>query len=106
MATYLIKASYSAEGIRGLLKDGGTGRRDAIEALVTSRGGTLKAFYYAFGDDDLYIIADLPGNADLVAVSLAINASGGAKVKSNTLLDATEIDEAVRKAVQYRPPGT
>lgn len=106
MPTYLIKASYSAEGIRGLLKDGGTGRRDAVEALVTSRGGALKAFYYAFGDDDLYIIVDLPGNADLVAVSLAINASGGAKVKSNTLLDASEIDEAVQKVVRYRPPGT
>ncbi|MBM3695627.1 MAG: GYD domain-containing protein [Actinobacteria bacterium] len=106
MPTFMIKASYTPEGIRGLLKDGGSGRRDAIEALVTSRGGSLKGFYYAFGDDDLYIIADLPTNADLVAVSLAINASGGAKVKSNTLLEAEEIDEAVRKAVQYRPPGT
>jgi uncharacterized protein with GYD domain len=106
MPTFMIKASYSAEGTRGLMKDGGTGRRDAIEALITSRGGTLKSFYYAFGDDDLYIIAELPSNADLVAVSLAINASGGAKVKSNTLLDAAEIDDAVQKAVRYRPPGT
>ena len=105
MPTYMIKASYTAEGTRGLLKDGGTGRRDAIEGLIASRGGSLKGFYYAFGDDDLYIIADLPGNADLVAVSLAINASGGAKVKSNTLLDASEIDEAVQKITRYRPPG-
>jgi uncharacterized protein with GYD domain len=106
MPTYMIKASYTAEGTRGLMKDGGTGRKDAIEALVTSRGGTLNGFYYAFGDDDLYIIAELPSNADLVAVSLAINASGGAKVKSNTLLTTAEIDEAVQKAVRYRPPGT
>lgn len=106
MPTFLIKASYTAEGTRGLLKDGGTGRKDAVEALVTSRGGALKGFYYAFGDDDLLIIADLPSNADLAAVSLAINASGGAKVKANTLLDANEIDEAVQKVVRYRPPGT
>ena len=106
MPTYMVKASYTAEGTRGLLKDGGTGRRDAIEALITSRGGSLKGFWYAFGDDDLYIIADLPSNADIVAVSLAINASGGAKVKANTLLGADEIDEAVQKAVRYRPPGT
>ncbi|MFH1330080.1 MAG: GYD domain-containing protein [Actinomycetota bacterium] len=105
MPTFLIKASYTAEGTRGLLKDGGTGRRDAVEALITSRGGTMKGFYYAFADDDLYIIADLPTNADLAAVCLAINSTAGARVKANTLLDVDEIDEAVRKAVQYRPPG-
>lgn len=105
MPTYMIKASYTAEGTRGLLKDGGTGRRDAIEALIDSRGGALKGFYYAFGDDDLYIIAELPSNSDLAAVSLAINSTAGARVKVNTLLDPEEIDEAVRKAVSYRPPG-
>jgi uncharacterized protein with GYD domain len=106
MPTFLIKASYTAEGTRGLLKDGGTGRKEAVEALITSRGGTLRGFYYAFSDDDLYIIADLPTNADLAAVSLAINSTAGARVKANTLLDAAEIDEAVHKAVKYRPPGT
>ena len=106
MPTFLIKASYTAEGTRGLLKDGGTGRKEAVEALVNSRGGTMKGFYYAFGDDDLYIICDLPTNADLAAVSLTINASAGAKVKAVTLLDVEEIDEAVQKAVRYRPPGT
>ncbi len=106
MPTFLIKASYTAEGTRGLLKDGGTGRQEAVEALINSRGGEMKGFYYAFADDDLYIIADLPTNADLAAVCLAINSTAGARVKANTLLDADEIDEAVQKAVRYRPPGT
>jgi uncharacterized protein with GYD domain len=105
MPTYMIKASYTAEGTRGLLKDGGTGRRDAIEGLIASRGGSLKGFYYAFGDDDLYIIAELPTNADLAAISLTINSTSGARVKVNTLLDASEIDEAVHKVTRYRPPG-
>ncbi|HSQ36515.1 MAG TPA: GYD domain-containing protein [Acidimicrobiia bacterium] len=106
MPTFLIKATYTAEGTRGLLKDGGTGRKEAIEALIESRGGEMKGFYYAFGDDDLYIIATLPANSDLAAVALAINSTAGARVKAHTLLDATEIDEAVQKAVRYRPPGT
>jgi uncharacterized protein with GYD domain len=106
MPTFLIKATYTAEGTRGLLKDGGTGRKEAIEALIESRGGEMKGFYYAFGDDDLYIIATLPANSDLAAVSLAINSTAGARVKAHTLLDASEIDEAVHKAVRYRPPGT
>lgn len=106
MPTFLIKATYTAEGTRGLLKDGGTGRKEAIEALINSRGGELKGFYYAFGEDDLYIIAMLPSHSDLAAVSLTINSSAGARVKAHTLLDVTEIDEAVQKAVRYRPPGT
>jgi uncharacterized protein with GYD domain len=106
MPTFLIKATYTAEGTRGLLKDGGTGRKEAIESLITSRGGELLGFYYAFGDDDLYIIAKLPTNSDLAAVALAINSTAGARVKAHTLLDASEIDEAVQKAVRYRPPGT
>lgn len=106
MPTFLIKATYTAEGTRGLLKDGGTGRKDAIGALIESRGGEMKGFYYAFGDDDLYILATLPSNSDLAAVSLAINSTAGARVKVQTLMDAEEIDEAVHKAVRYRPPGT
>lgn len=106
MPRFLIEVSYTAEGTRGLLKDGGTGRKEAIEGLLASRNGELLGFYYAFGEDDLYIIATLPENSDMAAVSLAIDSTGGAKVKAHTLLDATEIDEAVQKAVRYRPPGT
>lgn len=106
MPTFLIKTTYTAEGTRGLLKDGGTGRQEAIEALLSSRGGELVGFYYAFGEHDLYIIAKLPTNSDMAAVSLAIDSTGGAKVQAHTLLDASEIDEAVQKAVRYRAPGT
>lgn len=105
MPKYLVKASYSAEGARGLLKDGGTGRSEAIEGLITSVGGAVESFYYAFGGEDLYWICELPSNADLIAVSLAINAAGGARVETVPLLSLEEMDEAVRKAVSYRPPG-
>ena len=67
MPKYLVKASYSAEGTRGLLKDGGTGRKNAIEGLINSVGGSVEAFYYAFGDDDLIWICDLPTRSDAIA---------------------------------------
>jgi len=106
MPKYLVKASYTAEGTRGLLKDGGTGRRDAIGALIESAGGTMEVFYYAFGSDDLLLICELPSEADLIAISLAINAAGGARVDSVPLIDIEDIDEGVRKVVSYRPPGS
>jgi uncharacterized protein with GYD domain len=103
MPKYLVKVSYSAEGTRGLLRDGGRNRRKAVSTMVE---GEVEAFYYAMGEDDLYIILTLPSNADMVAVSMAVVASGGATFNTVMLLTPEEIDEASVKAVSYRPPGS
>lgn len=105
MAKYLWQVSYTAEGVRGLLKEGGTGRRAVVEQLVKESGGNVEAFYYAFGDDDAYIIADLPNDATASAISLTVAASGAASVKTVKLLSPEEIDDATQISVAYRPPG-
>ncbi len=106
MAKYLWQVSYTAEGVRGLLKEGGTGRRAVVEQLVKEAGGNVEAFYYAFGDDDAYIIADLPNDATASAISLTVAASGAARVKTVKLLRPEEIDDATQISVAYRPPGS
>ena len=105
MPKYLAHASYTVEGLKGLLKDGGTKRREVIEQLAKGLGGTLEAFYYAFGDDDVFAILDFPDNVSAMAVSMAINASGGATVKTTVLITPEEVDQATKKTVDYRPPG-
>ena len=105
MPKYLAHASYTVEGLNGLLKDGGTKRREVIEQLAKGLGGTLEAFYYAFGDDDVFAILDFPDNVSAMAVSMAINASGGATVKTTVLLTPEDVDQATKKTVDYRPPG-
>jgi uncharacterized protein with GYD domain len=105
MPKYLAHASYTVEGLKGLLKDGGTKRREVIEQLAKGLGGTLEAFYYAFGDDDVFAILDFPDNVSAMAVSMAINASGGATVKTTVLLTPEDVDQATKKTVDYRPPG-
>jgi len=105
MAKYLWEVSYGPEGARGLLRDGGSKRRDVAEGAVKSVGGTLEAFYYAFGDRDAYLIADIPDNVSVAAASLAVNASGAVAVKTTVLLTPKEIDQAVKKSVTYSPPG-
>jgi uncharacterized protein with GYD domain len=105
MAKYMIQASYTAEGVKGLLGDGGSKRRAAAEGLVTSLGGTMEAFYYSFGDNDAFIIVDVPDNASAAAASLAVTASGAVTTKTTVLLTAEEIDEATQKATDYAPPG-
>jgi uncharacterized protein with GYD domain len=105
MAKYLVQANYVGEGIKGLLKDGGTGRRAAVEKLIGSVGGKVEAFYYAFGDTDLFVIADIPDNVTAAALSLTVNAVGAATAKITVLLTAEEVDAAAKKTPNYRPPG-
>ncbi|MGH9030424.1 MAG: GYD domain-containing protein [Acidimicrobiales bacterium] len=105
MAKYLIQASYTLDGIKGVKAHGGSARREAVEQALKSVGGTVESFYFAFGDSDVYVIADVPGNVDAAAMSLATSAAGGAQTKTVVLLTAEEMDEAARKQVGYTPPS-
>lgn len=105
MSKFLVQANYVGEGLKGLLKEGGSSRRAAVEKLFESVGAKVDAFYYAFGDTDLFIIADVPDNITTAALSLTVNASGAATAKVTVLLTAEEIDAATKKSPSYRPPG-
>jgi uncharacterized protein with GYD domain len=105
MPKYLVQANYAGEGLKGLLKEGGSSRRAAIEKLFSSVGSKVEAFYYAFGDTDLFVIADVPDNITAAALSLTVNAAGAATAKVTVLLTAEEIDAAAKKTPGYRPLG-
>jgi uncharacterized protein with GYD domain len=105
MPKFLIKASYTTDGVRGLLKEGGTARRAAVTKLVEGLGGKVESFYYAYGENDAYVITDLPDAATGIAVSLAVNASGAVRLSTIPLITPEEIDAASKKSVGYRAPG-
>ena len=105
MPKFLIKASYNADGARGLLKEGGTARRALVEKLVQGLGGKVEAFYFAYGDADAYVITDVPDAAAGIAISLAVNASGAVRLATIPLITPEEIDAASKKVVAYRAPG-
>ena len=105
MPKFLIKASYTTEGARGLLKEGGTSRRAAIVKLIEGMGGKVEAFYFAYGENDAYVISDLPDATSGIAVSLAVNASGAVRLSTIPLITPEEIDAASKKSVAYRAPG-
>jgi|SRR5579872_91180 len=105
MAKYLIKGSYTAEGAKGLMKDGGTKRLDAVRAAMKSVGGTLEAGYFAMGEQDVYLIVDAPDHASVGALAITANASGSVRVSTTVLMTAADVDAMVKKAVSYTPPG-
>lgn len=105
MPKFMFKGKYVGKGIEGLLEEGGTGRREAVEKLAASMGGKLEAFYYAFGEWDVYSICDLPDNEAAIDLTLAVNATGVVSVGTTVLLTPEEIDEAVERHPKYRAPG-
>ena len=106
MPKYLFHGSYTAEGLRGLMDEGGSKRVEAAQQALGSAGGTLEAFYFALGDDDFYIIVDLPDNVSASAVSFVGNVSGTFSIRTVALLTPAEVDEAVALSVDFRPPGS
>ena len=105
MAKYLVVASYTAEGIKGVVSKGGTARKDAVAKMVADLGGTVESFYFGFGEGDAYVVIDLPDNVAAAAVGLAVSASGMASTKTVVLLTPDEIDRAVKTKVAYKAPG-
>ena len=105
MPKYLIQASYTLDGIRGVQKAGGSSRRDAVAKVAESVGGRLESFYFAFGDSDAYTVVELPDNESAAAVAMTVNASGGASARTVILMTPEEVDAAAKRSVDYTPPG-
>ncbi len=105
MAKYLLEVSYTLDGIKGLKSEGGSARVAAATEAIEGLGGKIDAFYFAFGDRDVFVIADYPDNVSVAAAAIAVSAGGGATVKTTVLLTPSEIDAAAAKKTSYRPPG-
>jgi uncharacterized protein with GYD domain len=104
MPRFLFEASYTTEGVKGLRRQGGSGRREAVARAAQSVGGRLEHFYFAFGDHDAFAVADLPDNQSAAAFALAVSEAGGASVRTVVLLTPEEVDAAANRSVEYRSP--
>jgi uncharacterized protein with GYD domain len=105
MPKYMIQASYTAEGLKGVQKDKASGRKAAVSKAIEALGGRIECLYYAFGDDDVVLICDLRDNVTASALSLTVSASGLVRTKTTPLLTIEETDQALKTTVDYRAPG-
>jgi uncharacterized protein with GYD domain len=106
MPKYLIQASYTAEGLKGVLAKGGSSRREVVQSMAAELGGSLESFYFAFGDADAYVVLDMPDNISVAAAAMTVSASGATTAKTTVLLTPEDVDEAAKKSVNYAPPGS
>jgi len=104
MAKYLIEATYSGDGLKGLQRDKASGRKEAVTRAVESLGGKVDAFYLALGDRDVLVIVDLPDLVSVTALSVGVSATGLVRSKTTPLLTVEEGDRALSKGFEYRAP--
>jgi uncharacterized protein with GYD domain len=105
MPKYLVTAAYSPDGIKGVLKTGGTARSKAVSEAIKGVGGTMESFHFAFGEDDAFVVVDMPDNVAAAAVAMAVSSTGLAACKIVVLLTPSEVDEATKRQVAYTAPG-
>ncbi len=105
MPKYLVQGSYTLEGLKGVLKEGGSARKAAVESAVKAMGGHVEAFYFAFGDNDVVVIAEIPDNVTAAALALGIGATGTVSTKTTVLLTPDEVDQATKKTISFRAAG-
>lgn len=105
MPKYLIQGSYTQEGLHGLLKEGGSHRREATRQAVEALGGTLESFYFAFGSDDFIVILDLPSDVDMTALALDAQSTGTVKSRVTVLITPEQVDQAATKTIKFQAPG-
>jgi uncharacterized protein with GYD domain len=104
-AKYLLEVRHTLDGIKGVKSEGGSARVKAATEAIEGLGGKIESFYFAFGDTDVYVVADYPDSISVAAAAIAVSAGGGARVRTVVLLTPAEVDAAAAKQTTYRPPG-
>jgi uncharacterized protein with GYD domain len=94
MPKYLFEVSYNADGMKGLLKEGGSSRVAQATNMVQGLGGKVELFYHAFGETDAFTIVDVPDAATAAAISQTANATGAVRVRTMALMTPEDIDQA------------
>ncbi|MGK5443255.1 GYD domain-containing protein [Micromonospora sp. URMC 105] len=105
MPRFLLKSTYTVEGLEGLVNDGGTKRAEAVRSTIEASGGRMESMHFSFDDDDTYVLCELPDHKTAAALAIAIRAAGGLHVRVTPVLTAAEVDEATRVKADYQPPG-
>jgi uncharacterized protein with GYD domain len=106
MPLYLGRFKYSAEAIKAMIEDP-QDRSAAAAQTAESLGCTLHGLWWALGDRDGVFLMEAPDNVTVVALSMAVGATGQISTDNTVLLDMDEAQEAMRKAAAatFTPPS-
>jgi uncharacterized protein with GYD domain len=88
MATYIVLASFTDQGIRKV-KDSPK-RADAFKEMAKKCGATVKDVFWTLGDYDIVIVLEAPDDISITALGLSSGALGN--IRTKTLRAFTQAD--------------
>ena len=108
MAQFLFQVAYTSESWSVQVREHGN-VLERIQPLIDGCRGSVTCCFYAFGDDDLVLLADFPTDEEAAAFSLAATAGGSVKkIKTTALLSIEQGITAMKRADEvgrkYHPP--
>jgi GYD domain len=103
MAKYLFRVIITKVTSAGSPADYGAGWETSLSDAVANAQGTVESIYFAFGDTDIYMVADLPDEGAVAELSLAIAQGGDATVRTVVLFAPSRVRGPIWT---WRPPGT
>ena len=95
MATYIMLANFTDQGIRNI-KDT-TKRADAFKELAKSLGVTVKDLYWTLGQFDIAAIMDAPDDAVVTALGLSLGKSGNVRTQTLRAFSGSDMNAILGK---------
>ncbi len=110
MPLFITYASYSPEGIRGLMAKP-EDRGAALQPLLDKVGASVIGVYMTTGANDIVLVSEAADGSDVAAISMAVSASGSPSrvetVRAWTSADFVAIAEKAGTLTgAYTPPGS
>jgi uncharacterized protein with GYD domain len=95
MATYIVLASFTEQGIRTIKET--TKRADAVKEAAKKFGVTAKEFYWTLGSYDVVVIFDAPDEASMTALGMAVGAAGNVRTQTMRAFSREEMNGVLAK---------
>jgi uncharacterized protein with GYD domain len=95
MATYILLATYTEQGIKGI-KDT-VKRTEAVKELAKKVGATMKDSYWTLGAYDVVGVFEAPDDETMTAFSLSVARLGNVKTQTLRAFSAKDVSAILGK---------
>ena len=95
MATYIVLANFTDQGIRNVKET--TKRAGAVREMAKKFGVSVKELFWTLGSYDVVVICEAPDDTSMTALGLAIGAAGNVRTQTLRAYSKEDMEGILRK---------